>query len=540
MGLEKAYATGQMADRPASSSSRRPWWVVPALAALLLAAVNLLLWTWTEKRRTANEDHIFRGRAEMLVHDIQDRVENDADALRALRGFVQAEGTPSPAGWHAFLDSLNAKDRYPGIRNFQFDLRVDAPAREAFDLRAKAEGRPPLWDLQNGPGVAPRKADAYFPILLCEPPDPTILSFDTASREDVRAEAQAPAAAKAQLTLGPRFRLSQNPQAWVIPMVAPIYAATADPGSEAARRSGLRGFVTLLMAPDKLFEGLADPDLLDYAIYEGVKEDTEGKIFSRGPGNGPLVHRQELRLLGRNWTVVVHSTDWWKHLGRRESWQALESSLAVSLGLLAAIVALALARERALGLADRMTRELREANRALLDLATTDPLTGLLNRRAMDTRIAEEEARAARERTPLAVITLDVDFFKHVNDKYGHAMGDAVLRNLGRLLREATRLTDHAGRMGGEEFLLVCPNTDVGGAVVLAEQLRSRFEEMEHQEGEVRIRCTSSFGVAASAHGAPVEVARLLTRADRALYRAKAEGRNRVEIWVPPAVSEEA
>ena len=529
-----------MADRPASSAPRRPWWAIPALAALALAALNLFFWSWTEQRRAANEEHIFRGRAEMLVHDIQDRVENDADALRALRGFVQAEGTPSPAGWHAFLDSLNAKDRYPGIRSFQFDQRVDAAAREAFDRQAKTEGRPPIWDLQHGPGAAPRPVESYFPILLCEPADPPILSFDTASREEVRAGAQQPAAAGAQIVLGPPFSPQQEPAARVIPMVAPIYAATPDPRTEEGRRAGLRGFVTLLLAPDKLFENLGDADLLDYAIYDGSKEDAATRIFFRGKGDGALVHRQSLKLLGREWTVAVHSTDWWTHLGRRESWKALESTLAVSLGLLAAIFALALARERALKLADRMTSELREANRALLDLATTDPLTGLLNRRAMDTRIAEEEARAVRERTPLAAIAVDVDFFKHVNDKYGHPMGDAVLRNLGRLLREGTRLTDHAGRMGGEEFLLICPNTDAEGAAVLAEQLRSRFEAAEHQEGELRIRCTASFGIAASDQGAPVEVERLLKRADRALYRAKAEGRNRVEAWIPPVISEEA
>jgi diguanylate cyclase (GGDEF)-like protein len=537
-GLEKAYATGQMATRPATRSGRRPWWVAPAVAALVLAAVNLLLWTWAETRRKTNEEHIFRGRAELLVRDIQDRVENDADALRALRGFVQAESTPSPAGWHAFLESLNAKSRYPGIRSAQLDLRVDGPALAAFNERAAKEGRPPLWDLAGGRGAAPRKADANIPILLADPPDPAILSFDAASREDVRAGALVPATESGHLALGPAFHPQQDPAAWAIPMVAPIYAATARPPTLEARREGLRGFVTLLLAPDRVFDGLEDADLLDYRIYDG--SEGAAVLQARGPGGGHLVHRENLKVLGRTWTVVITSTPWWKRLGRRESWQLLGSGLAVSLGLLAALAALALARERALSLADRMTSELREANRALLELAATDALTGLLNRRAMDMRLAEEVARAGREGTPLALISIDVDFFKHVNDKYGHAMGDEVLRNLGKLLRGATRLTDHAGRMGGEEFLLVCPNTDAAGAAVVAEQLRSRFEGMEHQEGGQRIRCTASFGIAASDPGAPAEPARLLKRADLALYRAKDGGRNRAEIWVPPLLGQDA
>ncbi|HJV49639.1 MAG TPA: GGDEF domain-containing protein, partial [Geothrix sp.] len=183
-----------------------------------------------------------------------------------------------------------------------------------------------------------------------------------------------------------------------------------------------------------------------------------------------------------------------------------------------------------------MTVELRETNRTLLELATTDPLTGLLNRRAMEVRATEEDARAARENMPVAVVLLDVDFFKHVNDKYGHEMGDVVLRNLGAFLREQTRVTDHAARIGGEEFLMLLSNTDAEGALAFAEKLRAGFEAMEHRLGETRIKATSSFGVAVAPAGLGVPVVRLQARADKALYQAKANGRNRVELWVPPAV----
>ncbi len=529
-----------MAPRPASGPPRRPWWTVPLLAALVLVGVNVLIWRWSEARRATNERHIFQSRADLLVRDIQGAVENNADALRALRGYVQAEGTPSPAGWHAFLASLNAASRYPGISSFQYDQRVEAAARDAFDRKAMEEGRPPIWDFQNGRGARPRVAESYFPILLTEPNDPAILSFDSSSREDSRVQGQIPAMERARLALGPPFRLQQAPQAWVVPLVAPIFAANPNPATQEERKAALRGFVTLIMAPDEVFKDLGDKELLDLTIYDGAASSKGAVIFSRGPnaGDARLMQSQELKLLDRSWTVETRGTAWWNGLGRRDSWQAAGSGIAISLGLLAAIIALALARERALVLADRMTRELREANRALVDLATTDALTTLLNRRAMDIRLTEEEARATRERAPLALITLDVDFFKHVNDKYGHAMGDVVLRNLGRLLREATRLTDHAGRMGGEEFLLVCPNTDAAGAAVLAEQMRSRFEAMEHQDGEERIRCTASFGVTASEGDAPIGMDRLLKRADRALYLAKRNGRNRVEAWIAPRATE--
>lgn len=530
-----------MAPRPATGLDRRPWWTVPALSATVLLGLNVLLWNWAESRRVATEDHIFRSRADMVAREIEDDVENSADALRALRGYVQAQGTPSPAAWRAFLASLNSASRYPGIHSFQYDQRVDAAALDAFNRRAAEEGRPPVWDIQNGLGAAPRPVASYYPILLAEPPDPAILSFDSSSREDTHAGAQIPAMDSARIALGPPFRLQQAPRTWVLPMVAPVYAATPNPPSVDERRAALRGFVTLIVSPDEVFKSLGDAQLLNLAIYDGATGSKGELIFARGPQDphARLVQTQEMAILGRTWRVEARGTAWWDGLGRKDSWQAVGSGIAISLGLLAAIAALALARERALGLADRMTRELREVNRALVDLATTDALTGVLNRRAMDLRLAEEEARAAREGRPLALITLDVDFFKHVNDKYGHPMGDVVLRNLGHLLREATRLTDHAGRMGGEEFLLVCPNTDAQGAAVVAEQLRSRFEAKEHLDGDQRIRCTASFGIAASEPGAPIGLDRLAKRADRALYQAKESGRNKVVIWVAPRAAEE-
>ena len=530
-----------MPSNPASRPSRRPWWVYPAIALGVLVVLNALLWTWSEHRRISNEQHLFNERAELLVHEIQDQMENDADALRSMRGLIQAQGVPSPAGWKAFIEAIRPGDRYPGVRSFQFALRVDRGVQSVFDRQAALEGRPPIWDFQNGRGAPPRAADSYFPILLVEPPDPAILSFDEGSREEARVEAMVPAMNAADLALGPPFILQQDAKARVIPMVAPIYAGNPRPPTLEARRATLRGYVMLLLEPDRQFENLGGADLLRVEIYDGTAEDSSSKFFSRGAshesGGMGFVDHHPLKIFGRTWTVVVRPTQWWSQFTRKDTWKVVGLGVVVSLGLLVVIAALALARERALSLADRTTEELRETNRALLDLATTDALTGLLNRRAMDVRLAQEEARAAREGTPLAFISLDVDFFKHVNDKYGHGMGDVVLRNLGQLLRETTRVSDHAGRMGGEEFLLICPNTDAGGATILAETLRERIEKMVHQEGEVRIKVTGSIGIAVSDADGTTSVARLMRRADQALYRAKGGGRNRVELWSPPRSS---
>ncbi len=159
----------------------------------------------------------------------------------------------------------------------------------------------------------------------------------------------------------------------------------------------------------------------------------------------------------------------------------------------------------------------------------TDPLTGLYNRRYLEARLAEEVARARRHPMPLACMFLDVDHFKAVNDRHGHAAGDAVLRCLAERMTELLRASDVAVRYGGEEFALLLPQTAVAEAAVLAERLRAHLaaRPVEVAGVDVPVEVTVSIGVAELA--ADEDGTGLLDGADRALYRAKAGGRNRVE-----------
>ncbi|OGQ88624.1 MAG: hypothetical protein A2512_07280 [Deltaproteobacteria bacterium RIFOXYD12_FULL_56_24] len=163
-------------------------------------------------------------------------------------------------------------------------------------------------------------------------------------------------------------------------------------------------------------------------------------------------------------------------------------------------------------------------SRELELLSVTDRLTGLGNRNKLDERLADELARSRRNGTAFALVMLDIDHFKAVNDTYGHQAGDEVLAATAALLRQHSRATDVVGRWGGEEFMLLCPETDANGGMFLAEQLRACVEEARFP---VIGRITASFGVAAFRPADDEEA--LLRRADDALYRAKGKGRNRVE-----------
>ena len=173
-------------------------------------------------------------------------------------------------------------------------------------------------------------------------------------------------------------------------------------------------------------------------------------------------------------------------------------------------------------------------NRVLNEVSSRDTLTGLFNRGYVIEKLDSEINRSVRHGSPMAVLMIDLDHFKNINDTYGHNVGDQVLQWVGKTLRESCRVYDVPGRYGGEEFCVVLPETRTGNTTVVAERIRSRFESTELNIGDAMLRVTASFGIAGldsvSADGA-LSPAALLDRADRALYCAKNRGRNRVELW---------
>ncbi|WP_333607307.1 GGDEF domain-containing protein [Arsukibacterium sp.] len=169
-------------------------------------------------------------------------------------------------------------------------------------------------------------------------------------------------------------------------------------------------------------------------------------------------------------------------------------------------------------------KALAREHRKSQQLSITDSLTGIYNRAKLDALLESEINRAVRHHSRFSVILCDLDFFKRVNDQFGHMVGDQVLIQFAAILTESCRDLDIAGRWGGEEFLVLCPHTNLAGAVQLAERIRSSVENarFEHQQ-----RITLSLGIAELS--ANEDSSSLLKRADDALYRAKAKGRNRAE-----------
>ena len=171
----------------------------------------------------------------------------------------------------------------------------------------------------------------------------------------------------------------------------------------------------------------------------------------------------------------------------------------------------------------------RADNRRLEELATTDALTRLINRRALLERLSVEVDRARRFKSQLSMLMVDLDHFKAVNDEHGHLGGDEVLRQMGTLLAGAVRTIDVVARYGGEEFVVVLPETAPDGAVTFAERLRNSVaEQVFRLASERRFQLTCSIGVATFPSPRVASPEDLFARADEALYRAKSGGRNQV------------
>jgi polar amino acid transport system substrate-binding protein len=252
--------------------------------------------------------------------------------------------------------------------------------------------------------------------------------------------------------------------------------------------------------------------------------------------------RNDEPLLGSAFEKAVLNLDPKEAQSIRDKWIAITiekvtdyTLLWLTLLVLGTVLVVSLYWNRHLAQANRKIRDtlidlhdvqaqLEHQNRMFKRQSITDALTGIYNRLKLDEDLAYAIARSERTKNEFSVILLDIDNFKLVNDRFGHLVGDELLKAFSSLLVSSIRKSDIAGRWGGEEFLIICPDTDLQGCEKLAEQLRKQIAEYEFPEKRV---LNASLGVAAHQQGENADT--MIARVDKALYRAKKDGRNRVE-----------
>jgi diguanylate cyclase (GGDEF)-like protein len=274
----------------------------------------------------------------------------------------------------------------------------------------------------------------------------------------------------------------------------------------------------------------------------GEIADLVGARFAHNAGLVSMVVQNRCALPYRGEFDAAHQVV----LTRRFPWPKVPSLLVLPLVLhdraLGTLI-LGAKRRHAFGEAVRPTLEVLASHLAtslsnarmiaqLEKMATTDGLTGLLNKRAMQDEAERKVAAAARFGRPLSVLVTDIDFFKKVNDTYGHDVGDLVIRGLGDVLKRHKRNTDVVARFGGEEFVVLCEQTDAKGAMLLAERIREELGKIVFHAPTGQLSVTCSIGVA-TFPDAGRDWEALFKSADEALYVSKRSGRNKSTAWSP-------
>lgn len=196
-------------------------------------------------------------------------------------------------------------------------------------------------------------------------------------------------------------------------------------------------------------------------------------------------------------------------------------------------------QKRAVFELERSQAALEKANRDLMEQATVDPLTGVLNRRALDDKLNEELHRAVRNALPVSLLMLDVDHFKRYNDTYGHPSGDIALQAVASQLQATARLNDVVARFGGEEFAIILPNTDTSGCKQMAERLRAAIENLEGLDSAITASLGGATLIPQRGRTEKPSPDSLIKQADEALYRAKGAGRNRVMHFLDDQLADE-
>ncbi|MEA3467887.1 MAG: diguanylate cyclase [Thermodesulfobacteriota bacterium] len=175
--------------------------------------------------------------------------------------------------------------------------------------------------------------------------------------------------------------------------------------------------------------------------------------------------------------------------------------------------------------------KLEQQKELLKMMSITDDLTGLFNRRHMTTILEREFGRCQRYGTDLSCLLVDLDHFKRINDTYGHVFGDVVLREFSQSLARSIRATDSAFRYGGEEFLILLPQTDINGAIRIGENIRRRAENTQIEFRNISARVTLSGGISSFYQNHPRTSKEMITFSDTALYKSKKAGRNRMSVY---------
>ena len=484
------------------------------LCALLTAAAAWYVHTSVEARQLAS----LRADTEKMRHEIDVGVNSAFDVVRATAALLTANNEMNGAEFGAYVAALHLGRQYPGLEGIGYARCVAAGDVPRFLHYMSLDGSP-LTIHPAGP--RPR----YCPMMFLEPwRNAGAIGFDLATDPVARLALERASHTGEPVVSGtvePGGPLQAAPGPTVL-FVVPVYQRGQPLATIDERGRALLGVVLGPVRLDEVMHGIEITHRsAAFALYDGVRSRSTLR-YAAGPDPGASVYESAERMdvAGQPWLVTIRLP-----YNRAAAAQASGATLAFGLVLALLILAVTRGQTRAWEITARHRSDLQF-------LALHDGLTGLPNRTLLEDRLAKAIAAAERHRTRLAVLFLDVDRFKQINDQWGHAVGDELLRSVAGRLTASVRRLDTVSRHGGDEFVLLLTDIDVPQHAADRAQEVIKAVRVPHRWRNHTLDVTVSVGVAMYPDDGQ-EPAVLLQAADAALYQAKERGRNTWHFFTP-------
>ena len=475
----------------------------------------------------------FVHQAQKTIINLRSEMKSNERILLDIISFYDASPVVTRKAFKSYVTPILKRNGF--IQALEWVPRVSEDDRKNIEEQARRDGFVDFRiteRLKPGTLVQAGARPEYYPVYFAEPfvGNQPALGFDLAS-ESRRLKAIEDAKASGGLLATGKVDLIQSPPGESGLLVfAPFY------GGVVHRDRKLKGFVVGVYRLKSMIENAIDPHLkqgMNLTIFEGSKISRGNTLFAKSKADDDLMrYQKEIVAFGKSWTVLFRAD------GSFQEGIKWHPPIASAGGLLLLFLLISIAFE----INDFRMRHklLADSNVQLEQLSNLDSLTGLANRRCFDENLDKELKRSSRDKTPLSLILLDVDYFKEFNDTYGHLVGDECLRQIaGVLQRTVERSHDLAARYGGEEFAVILPSTDLKGGLIIAERLRALVEDLDLTSPKASIlqSITISLGIVSIAYGEKNTTPKLLIdQADKALYQAKKQGKNRVVHLESPII----
>ncbi len=509
---------------------------------MLLVSLGVTYWLWQHEQRNALIDRLETADYNLreATGSIDQRIATYEQVLRGVQGLFAASDQVRREEFKTYLDSLQLGADYAGLEGIafvQWTARADLPALIAEQRRSG------ITDYQVRPAG---ERDFYAPVVQIEllsgnshlvlGIDPYADAERRQAMERARDSGDAKITGKVELAI-PGETDVQSKAGFL--MFLPVYAKGHAHETQVERRAALIGWVVAPLRINKLMASLygTRSSAMPIRIYEGVKQGEHALLYDSSQGSARYASSRSdaveyLEVAGRTWTLEVLGEQLRERpISKDNSGLIAGAGLALSLLLTVLTWVLTTGHSRAQALAREMTRELRDSETRLRHQAEHDALTGLPNRALFSDHLSHALAQARRNRSRLALMFIDLDRFKPINDTLGHHVGDALLQVVAERLQHCVRESDIVGRMGGDEFVVLLPVIDGDeDALVVAEKIRDALNQPFDLGCGQPLSLSSSTGIALFPEHGQDEV-QLTKNADAAMYLAKDNGRNQVQLY---------